>query len=210
MFNVCPRCGRYSEDRAIDPAGPYAVCPHCGHAQPFRRRPLFIVTGASGAGKTTVSLPLVGTLPGCAVFETDILWCPELNVPDDKWLRFRTLWVRLAKNVAQSGLASVLCGTFVPEGIESLPERRYLGAVHYLALVCDDEVLAGRLRSRPAWRQSGDDAFVARMVAFNGWLRDNAARTEPTMTLLDTTGRSVEDTVATVRSWICQRLEDGV
>ena len=209
MYNVCPRCGQYSAERAVDPAGPYAICPHCGHVQPFQRRPLFAVTGASGAGKTTVCLPLVGTLPGCAVFETDILWCPELDSPDDNWLRFRTLWLRLAKNVAQSGLASVLCGTFVPEGIEPLSERRFLGTIHYLALVCDDGELAGRLRARPAWRQSGDDASVERMVAFNGWLRDNAARTEPAMTLLDTTGRGAEDTVAAVRAWITHRLEGG-
>lgn len=207
MFNVCPRCGRYAEDKAVDPTGPYVICPHCGHAHPFRRRPVFIVTGASGAGKTTVSLSLVGTLPGCAVLETDILWCPELNTPQDEWLRWRSLWARLAKNLAQSGLASVLCGTFTPEGIEPLPERRYLGAVHYVALVCDDEELAGRLRARPAWRQSSDEAFVARMVAFNGWLRGHAATTEPAMTLLDTTGRSVEGTVSAVRSWVLERLD---
>lgn len=209
MFNVCPCCGRYSEEKVIDPAGPYAVCPHCGYAHPFRRRPLFVVTGASGAGKSTISLPLAGTLPGCVVFETDILWCPELDTPEDDWLRWRRLWVRLAKSVAQSGLAAVLCGTFVPEGIEPLTERRFLGAVHYLALVCDDNELVSRLRARPAWRQSSGDAFVARMVEFNGWLRDNAARTEPAMTLLDTTDRAVEETVTAARGWIGQRLADA-
>lgn len=209
MFNVCPRCGRYAEEKAVDPAGPYAVCPHCGYAHPFRRSPLFVVTGASGAGKSTVSLPLAGTLPGCVVFETDILWCPELDTPDDDWERWRMLWVRIAKNVAQSGLASVLCGTFLPQGIEPLAERRFLGTVHYLALVCGDAELADRLRARPAWRQSGDDAFVERMVAFNGWLREHAATTDPPMTLLDTTGRSVEETVSAVRSWVVERLGES-
>lgn len=144
------------------------------------------------------------------MFETDILWCPEMDTPDDDWLRWRTHRVRLAKNVAQSGLASVLCGTFVPDGIESLPERRYLGAVHYLALVCDDAGLADRLRARPAWRQSGDGPFVERMIAFNGWLRDHAATTEPPMALLDTTGRSVEETARAVRGWVRLHLEDGM
>jgi len=37
VFAACPTCGRYSEDRAIDPVGPYAIYPHCGGAHPFRQ-----------------------------------------------------------------------------------------------------------------------------------------------------------------------------
>ncbi len=48
MFNVCYQCGIYRADKIIDPAGPYAVCPECGHRHPFLRQPLFTVGGASG------------------------------------------------------------------------------------------------------------------------------------------------------------------
>ena len=46
MFNVCDNCGLYRADKIIDPAGPYAICPECGHKHTFRYLPLLIVAGA--------------------------------------------------------------------------------------------------------------------------------------------------------------------
>jgi hypothetical protein len=47
---------------------------------------------------------------------------------------------------------------------------------------------------------------VAGMLAFNRWVKDNAATTTPPMQLLDTGGRSVQDSAASVRAWVLQRL----
>ena len=44
MINVCLSCGEYHPDRRIDPSGPYAICPQCGHREPFRRLALLIVS----------------------------------------------------------------------------------------------------------------------------------------------------------------------
>jgi len=38
------------------------------------QQPLFIITGPSGAGKTTVCLELVSLMNECVVMESDILW----------------------------------------------------------------------------------------------------------------------------------------
>jgi hypothetical protein len=54
MFNVCPKCGEYSVEKSIDASGPFATCPFCGYAHPFLQLPLFIITGSSGSGKTTI------------------------------------------------------------------------------------------------------------------------------------------------------------
>ncbi len=47
MFNVCYQCGQYRADKIIDPSGPAAICPECGHRHPFRKLPLLVVGGAS-------------------------------------------------------------------------------------------------------------------------------------------------------------------
>jgi hypothetical protein len=44
------------------------------------------------------------------------------------------------------------------------------------------------------------------MLAFNRWVQDNAAATTPPMALLDTTGRSLQETAAAVRAWAVQRV----
>jgi predicted kinase len=206
VFNVCPACGEYSVEKAIDPAGPFAVCPRCGHRHRFRQLPLFILTGASGSGKSAVCLRLPESLPECVVLETDILWRPEYDTPADNYAAFREVWLRMAKNVGQSGRPVVLGGTALPDGFERQPERRYFTRLDYLALVVDERELVRRLRERPSWRRAASPEFVARMVEFNAWLRANAATTSPPLDLLDTTAISVEETVERVAAWVRARL----
>jgi len=207
MFNVCPACGIYSVEKAIDASGPYAICPHCGYAQHFLQLPLFIVTGASGSGKTVACLSLVNSLPECVVLESDILWRAEFATPEIGYASYRDVWLRLAKNIGQNGRPVVLCGSAIPEQYEKQPERRYFSALHYIALICDDETLTQRLKMRPQWRESGSPQFIEEMLNFNRWLRENAGSTTPPMSLLDTTGKSVEETSKAVAEWVRSRLK---
>ncbi|TMB93209.1 MAG: nucleoside kinase, partial [Chloroflexi bacterium] len=66
-------------------------------------RELFVLTGASGTGKSTIGDELLGQIEDPVVLETDILWAPEMNTPQDGYARFRSTWMRLAVNIAQSG-----------------------------------------------------------------------------------------------------------
>jgi gluconate kinase len=204
MFNVCPQCGEYSEEKAIDVRGPFAICPGCGFAHRFERLPLFLVTGASGSGKSTLGLELVHRAHECVVMEGDILWRPEFDTPEDGYRAYRNLWLRLAKNISQNGRPVVLLGSGLPEQFECCTERRYFSEVHYLALVADDDLLEARLRARPAWRRSATVDVIATMLEFNRWLREHAATTTPPMSLLDTSHLSVEQSVTHAQAWIHQ------
>jgi len=211
MFNVCTRCGAYHADKFIDPDGPYALCPECGHAQPFRRLPLLCVGGPSGGGKSAICGVLVGQVDEAVFLEGDILWRPEFAQPADDYRSFFEMWLRVAKNVSQSGRPVVLfgAGMGVPSNIESCVERRYFSQVHYLALVCEDEVLAARLRERPAWRNAGDPEWIPDQVHFNQWFRQHQALADPPLTLVDTTDLSVAEAAGQVDGWIRSVLVDG-
>jgi hypothetical protein len=212
VFNVCPGCGEYAVEKTVEASGPrnaLATCPLCGHRHAFRRLPLFIVTGASGTGKTTIGLRLVAELPECVVLDADILWTKafeELEGTPEDPNPFRTVWLRMAKNIGQAGRPVVLLGSAIPEQFESSPERRYFEALHYIALVCDSEVLDARLVGRPDWRRCGAAEFRETMRDFNSWLRENAATTEPPMDVLDTTTISINDALEVVTSWVRARL----
>jgi hypothetical protein len=208
-LNVCPACGAWEVEKRVEPLGggwAIAVCPACGGEHRFRHLPLFVVTGPSGAGKTTVMHQLLHTMTECVVIESDVLWG---TVPEDGPGDFSTylnVWLRMVKTIAQAGRPVLLCGTALPDQLEHLPERRYIGTISYLALTCEPGVLRARLEARPAWRESGGEAFVGRMLEFNHWLRANAATTSPPMTLHDTSAVSPEQTVAFVRQWVQDRL----
>lgn len=207
MFNVCPQCGAYTVEKTIDPSGPFAICPECQYAHPFLQQPLFIITGPSGAGKTTVCLELVALLrEECVVMESDILWGAFSGALQNDYSEYRNMWLRLAKNIGQAGKPVVLCGTALPDQFENCTERRYFSKLHYLTLVCEDALLQERLRQRPQWRNSSSDEVVERMVNFNRWLKEHAATTEPPMTLYDTSHRSLEETTRDIAAWVRERL----
>jgi hypothetical protein len=208
-INVCPQCGAWEVEKRVEPVDAgwaVAICSACHGRLRFRMLPLFVVTGPSGAGKTTVMHHLLHSLPECVVIESDVLWgtVPE-DAPGD-FHTYLTVWLRVVKTIAQAGRPVLLCGTALPDQLESLPERRYIGDISYLALTCDDDILRSRLQARPAWRDTGSEALVLRMVSFNQWLRENATITSPPMTLHDTSAESPEQTARFVRRWVQERL----
>jgi gluconate kinase len=202
MFNVCPKCGADRADKEIVPEGAYAVCPKCRFPQKFIRLPLFILTGASGVGKSTVCLELAAKMKDVVVLESDILWRAEYDQPETQYREYRETWLRVCKNISQAGKPVVLCGVGLPAQFEQCVERRYFSELHYLALICDDQIFASRLRNRPTRHGPRKDEYVEGQVAFNRWLRNNAQSTEPPMTLLDTSGITVDETVEKVEQWI--------
>jgi hypothetical protein len=204
MLNICANCGLYRPDKIIDPAGPSAICPECWHRHPFRLMPLFIISGASGAGKSAECHDLVGKMTDVVLLDSDILWRPEFERSHVAAPSFSETWLRVAKNVGQSGRPVALFGSGlgVPDNVEPCVERRYFTDVYYLALVCSGDALARRLRGRPEWRKTNTDEYVSRQITFNQWFQERHRDLAPPIALLDTTHSSISSTAAAVAAWI--------
>jgi hypothetical protein len=102
-----------------DTRAPVLRCPRCGAVQRVPALPLFVVTGASGAGKTTITGPLRRQLPDCAVFEADL----TLQVAALGWETWRDTWLRLAHGLALNGRVTVLCGSLMPDQLDAVPAQ---------------------------------------------------------------------------------------
>jgi hypothetical protein len=150
------------------------------HHNPVPDFPLFVVTGASGAGKTTITGPLRRALPGCDVFDTDII----LQVAALGWDTWRNTWLRLAHAIALNGRVTVLCGSLLPSQLETLPARKLIGPIRFCTLDCPDTVLAGRLGRRPSWRGTSTADAIARHQRFAAWLRANMKNPGPLISAL--------------------------
>jgi len=207
MFNVCSQCGAYRVDKPIICLNgkDYALCPECEHAHEFRRLPLFVATGPSGAGKSTCQRLMTALTDRYVILETDILWNEQFDTPEDGFRTYRETWLRMAKNISQSGKPVILCGAAMPDQMELCDERRYFAAIHYLALVCEDADLIRRLRHRPGWRQSSGEAFMDNMLAYNRWLKANAVSLDPEIRLLNTTDVLPHETASGILQWVDQQ-----
>jgi predicted kinase len=191
----CMECGPGTV-LAGEPGAASLQCPRCGGQRRLAGLPLFVVTGASGAGKTTITGPLRRLLPGCEVLEADV----TLHVAALGWDPWRSTWLQLADAIALNGRVSVLTGSLTPDQLERLPARRLLGPLHFANLDCPDDVLAQRLGARPAWRGTSSAAKIAEHQRFAAWLR---ARIQPSF---DTSVRTADEVAAQVAAWVTARL----
>lgn len=172
---------------------------------PTRKLPLFIVTGASCVGKTTLCNELFLNETAYIVMEGDLLWEDRYNTPEEDYLAFNRLWLRVCANIAQGGKPVVLCGCRVPKQLEDLPERELFTHIYYLAVVCDDAVLEERMRRG---RGVCDEDWIKSSMDFNQWLRrqSDTAASHP-ITLLDTSRIAPAQAAGIVDRWIMEKIQ---
>lgn len=156
---------------------------------------LFIVTGASGSGKSTIAGPLASRLRGCCVtFDVDCVLAAVKRLvgagPID-WDAFREMWLTISAAASQSGLAPVLLAPFIPQHIDHLPTRSRIARIHYLCLDCPDDVRRARILARPFVQ-----ADLEQQVMFGQHLRTIIPER------VDTGNESPDRTADTVASWV--------
>jgi hypothetical protein len=192
MPHYCQTC---QEPKLMSPAAGIARCDTCGAEDAAAvLEPVFIVCGASGSGKTTILPELLRAVRGeCIVFDVDWLGDPFSRHPGagsaSQWPVIRDVWLHVAHGVAQNGLPTLLLGPFIPEHLENLVGRRWVGDIHYLVLDCPEDERIRRLQSRPQWRLRDVDD----QLAFAGWLRRNLS---PVVNTSGMTPAAVADEVA--------------
>ena len=198
-MHYCQQC---AEPRALEPAGQEeAECPACGSRYDgAARASLFVVTGASGSGKTTIAAPLAAALAAdCVTFDADLLLDAAGALSRGEaidWPAFHAALLAVAHGIAQSGRATVLLAPVGPDTLETLPARRWIGDIRYLVLDCPDDVRRERIAARPAWRRHD----VEEQVSWGRWLRANVPDR------IDTTEGTPAESAAAVARWVRSQL----
>ena len=194
MAVVCASCGEYVQP-VVSVATQSMRCPHCHYIEAQRIGPLWIVTGTSGVGKTTIVPHLRTLLPAWEIFDTDLIHAAD-------WQQHRSNWLRLAHAIAQNGRYTMLCGTLLPADVDRCDHRPFFSSIYYLNLHCDDATREARLLARPAWRQSGTPEFIERHRHFAQWLLDHATTAfDPPLPTIDTTHATPIETAWQIQQW---------
>lgn len=155
--------------------------------------PLFIVTGASGSGKSYVINELRKILPDYDIFDPDNI---REFISDDTLIK--NIWLRVARNIAESGRMTIICGTEVPEDIAKCVDFSYFKHIYYLNLHCDEETREKRLRQR-----NWSEEMIQNHKDFAKWLVENADKAYmPPMPIVDTSNTDVSEIAAQIKEWV--------
>lgn len=158
--------------------------------------PLFIVTGASGSGKTYVVQELRKIMPDYDIFDPDAL----IEFMGHDWEKIRNVWLRVARNIAQSGRSTIICGTMMPWDVEQCADFAFFKHVYYLNLHCDEETREKRLLDRN-WSEEeiqNHKNFANRLLE----LADEAF--DPPMPTIDTSNIDVTEVASQIKNWVLQ------
>lgn len=123
--------------------------------------PFFIVTGASGSGKTFIVPELRKALPAFDVFDVDMM-------KGDDWQLKKINWLRVAYSIALSGRGTVLCGTILPRDVDRCDYHDRFSQIHVANLHCSEPIRRTRLGERK-WSPE----MIQKHVEMAAWLLDH-------------------------------------
>ena len=72
MIAICPKCQNYKWDKEV--VNDTIRCPKCGMTWQFKKRPLYILAGCSGVGKTSTGMALQKMSQEFVVLDSDIFY----------------------------------------------------------------------------------------------------------------------------------------
>lgn len=173
----------------------YFTCDACGWQFTKTVLPLYIVTGASGAGKSTIIEPLQHILTEYGVFDKDQLWASD-------WDMVANDYFRIASALAQGGRKTVIVGTIVPHHLEGLSDRDLVGDIFYINLHTNDQTRRQRLLNRRKWGVP-DEEFIQAHAKFAAQLLSDAdTHFGYPMPTIDTTHQTPQAVAEQVAAWI--------
>lgn len=109
--------------------------------------PIFVISGVTGTGKTTVAPKLRELLPGWNIFDKDAILCDSKETFEAVKPYAHCIWLRIAQEVAGSHIPLLICGAFSDQ--EFHPCRTYADFdVRWVHLHCEEANLRSRLTQR--------------------------------------------------------------
>jgi len=154
---------------------------------------VLVVTGAAAAGKSTLGSALAAD-PRLLVLDGDVLAAGSTAAAARDYPGFWRFLLAIAGEVRRNALVPVFTCICLPDQVLAAEPA---GPVHFLALVNDD--VRGRILRRAGGRPSVDLDFHQ---SFDAALRECSVDHPHTLTRLDTTHRSPEETVRAGRDWV--------
>lgn len=193
----CPSCDAFN--LSGDVSSDNLRCASCNSEIDANLLPLFVITGASGTGKSTLVCHLRPLIPECFVVGGDLL----VDVTNRDRRAFLGRWLRVAYASAQCGRPLVLACVIEKGEIEMHVDRSLVGPLYMIVLAVDEQERVARLEARPRWATHSEEKRAGRIAEhadLTGRLVQDADL------VVNSAGKSANDVAKEAATWIQQRL----
>ena len=168
MYNFCTKC----DCKNVVPENGYAVCKGCGNSIKLSEKPLFIVLGASGVGKSSLCTSFAANFKQVVSLDGDSICSYDwFKTRSNGEREYYNQLLRICKNIIQADKPVVLYNHGKPSDFKNCPEFRFFKKVYFISLVCDNDELEKHLRQRPKYRDCGNSVFIASQKLYNEQLK---------------------------------------
>lgn len=203
MIGICPRCGNYDWDKEV--ASNQVRCPKCGETWQFQSMPLFILTGCSGMGKTTTGIEIMKQQNDFIVLDADMFYNIMPHDTQEDYYNQIEQVESLSKNIMQSGKTVLWTMAGNLDKLNGVYNRRFIGNIYCLALVCDEVELRRRMTEG---RRITDEGWIQSSVDYNHYFQTHDSLADMPFEVFDTTGKSVSQVAEYVISWVREKLNN--
>ncbi len=197
MIAICRKCGSHSWNKEVEEN--MIKCPDCGEKWNFMRKPLYILTGCSGVGKTTTGMALQKLTMDFVVLDADMFFNIMPHETDEDYYAQVEQVQSLSKNIMQSGKPVVWTMAGNIDKLVRTYNARFFSEIRVLALVCSEESLRERMT---IGRGITHEDWINGSVDYNHYFRTHDKIGDLNFETLDTDGKGVSQVAEEVLQWL--------
>lgn len=197
MIAICPKCGSHNWNKKVE--GDVITCPNCGEKWSFIKKPLNILTGCSGVGKTTTGMALQKLTTDFVVLDADMFFNIMPHETDEDYFAQVEQVQSLSKNIMQSGKCVVWTMAGNIDKLVRTYHAAFFSEIRVLALVCSEESLRERMT---VGRGITHEGWINGSVDYNHYFRTHEKIGDVAFETLDTDGKCVSQVAEEVLQWL--------
>lgn len=201
MVAQCIKCGNHKWNKEVEDNR--ITCPKCGYSWTFKKLPLFILTGCSGVGKTTIAHELMLSTEDVVVLDADFFFNIMPHETQEDYLNQIEKLEDLSKNIMQGGKPVLWAMAGNLDKLNSVYNRQFFSDVFCLALVCNEETLRHRMMQG---RGIADEEWIQSSIQYNNFFKTHTAINNMPFDVCDTEGKKLEEVVEDVRKWVTEKM----
>lgn len=197
MIGICPQCGNYDWDKEVSENT--VRCPKCGHTWPFRKAPIYFLSGCSGIGKTTTAQALMQLTDEYVILDADMFHAIMQPKTQEDYQQQVEQIFSLTKNLNQAGKPVLWT---MAGNLDKLPHSygtQFFSEIKVLALTVEENLLRHRMT---VGRGIHDEGWIQSSVDYNEYFKTHTMIGDTAFETLDCSYKTPEEVARQVLEWL--------